>query len=91
MNNLKQILLLKRKIIFIHSKGERTYFLLYKFLVFSRISFTLSIPRIISAAFSAIIIVAALVFPDVTWRMTEASTTRKLFIPLTLKIRRLTS
>jgi hypothetical protein len=38
----------------------------------------------ISAAFSAIIIVGAFVFPDGTLRMTEASTTRRFSIPLTL-------
>lgn len=57
----------------------------YKWSVISRRVLTLSIPRIISAAFSAIIIVGACVFPDVIWRMTEASTTRKLSTPLTLK------
>lgn len=40
----------------------------------------------ISAAFSAIIIVGMLVLPDGMFLITEASTTRSPFIPLTLKI-----
>ena len=51
-------------------------------------SFTLSIPRIISAAFSAIMIVGAFVFPEGTLRMTEASTTLRFFMPFTLKRKR---
>lgn len=46
---------------------------------------TLLIFLIMSAAFSAIMIVGAFVFPDIMFRMTEASTTRKLSMPLNLK------
>lgn len=56
----------------------------YKSFVVYLMDFTLSIPRIISEAFSAIMIVGAFVFPDGIFRMTEASTTRRFFIFLTL-------
>lgn len=62
----------------------RIHFLCQSFSVVVRICFTLSIPRIKSAAFSAIMIVGAFVFPDGILRMTEASATRRFFTPLTL-------
>jgi hypothetical protein len=40
---------------------------------------------IISAAFSAIIMVGAFVFPEGILRMTEESATRRFWIPLTLE------
>ena len=45
----------------------------------------LSLPLIISAAFSAIIIVGAFILPEVTCLITEESTTVRLCIPFTLK------
>ena len=45
----------------------------------------LSLPLIISAAFSAIIIVGAFILPEVTCLITEESTTLRLCIPFTLK------
>ena len=57
----------------------------FKLLICSLNLSTVSTPRIKSAAFSAIIIVGAFVFPDVTCLITEASTTRSPRIPLTLK------
>ena len=62
----------------------RIQFSCHSFSVVVRICFTLSIPRIKSAAFSAIMIVGAFVFPDGILRMTEASATRRFFTPLTL-------
>lgn len=62
----------------------RIHFLCQSFSVVVRICFTLSNPRIKSAAFSAIMIVGAFVFPDGILRMTEASATRRFFTPLTL-------
>lgn len=47
--------------------------------------FTLSVFLIMSAAFSAIMIVAAFVFPEIMFRMTDASTTRTFLVPLNLK------
>lgn len=47
--------------------------------------FTLSIFLIMSAAFSAIMMVGAFVFPDIMFRMTDASTTRRFSMPLNLK------
>lgn len=57
----------------------------HRFSVTFLICLTLSIPRIKSAAFSAIIIVGAFVFPDGILRMTEASDIRRFFIPITLQ------
>lgn len=57
----------------------------YSLLVFSLKDFRLSIFLIISAAFSAIIIVAAFGFPEIALRMTDASTMRRFSIPRTLK------